>query len=205
MRIVIGGPTLATVPASFALDLAQLYARTCDEGEWTSVTMGFIQSTYVHVGREAVLDGALQRQATHLLWLDTDMTFPPDTALRLVRHNRPIVACNYVMRNDRRLFTAERDGKPVATEIESRRLEAVDSVGFGVLLMRTDLAADLIRPWFRHGQNAETGADVGEDRMFCRALRAAGHEIVIDHDLSKEVGHIGQYTYRTAGQVAVSV
>ena len=70
--------------------------------------------------------------------------------------------------------------------------------------MRTDVVADLPRPWFRHGQT-DAGVDIGEDRMFCRALRAAGHEILIDHDLSKEIGHIGQYTYRPARAAAVAV
>jgi hypothetical protein len=205
MRLVIGGPTLATVPASFALDLAQLYANALSMlWPWSSVTMGFIASTYVHVGREAVLEGALKRQATHLLWLDTDMAFPPETARRLAQHDQPIVACNCVMRDPRLLFTAERDGERIATTPESHGLEPVDSIGLAVLLMRTDVVADLPRPWFRHGQT-DAGGDIGEDRMFCRALRAAGHTILIDHDLSKEIGHIGQHTYRPPRETAIAV
>lgn len=203
MRLVIGGPTLATVPAAFALDLAQLYEATVHEGPWTSVTLGFIGATYVHVGREAFLEQAIRCQATHVLWLDTDMTFPPDAARRLVRHQRPIVACNCVMRDPRILFTAQREGRGILTGPDSTGLEAADSVGMAVMLMRTDVVADLPRPWFRHGQT-DAGVDIGEDRMFCRALRAAGHEILIDHDLSKEIGHIGQHTYRPAA-AAVSV
>lgn len=200
MRLVIGGPTRDTVPASFALDLAALYARTREEGPWTSVTMGFVQSTYVHVGRESVLAGALARQATHILWLDTDMAFPPDTALRLAAHNRSFVACNYVMRNRPDLFTAMRHGTRVATTEQSHGLDQVDVVAFGVLLMRTDVAAELSRPWFEHGRNA-AGEDIGEDVMFCRRLRTT---LWIDHDLSKEIGHVGQHVYRTyCAQVAV--
>lgn len=195
MRLVIGGPTRDTVPASFALDLAQLYAFTREHGPWTSVTMGFMQSTYVHVGREAVLAGALERQATHVLWLDTDMAFPPDTAIRLAQHNRPIVACNCVMRDPRLLFTAKRDGQRIETRPESSGLESVDVVGPAVMLMRTDVVAALERPWFVHGRNA-AGEDIGEDVMFCRKLKAIGQDIYIDHDLSKEIGHIGQYAFR---------
>lgn len=196
MRLVIGGPTLASVPASFAVDLARLYAHTVrwDAG---AVAMRFVQSTYVHVGRNAVLDAALQFDASHVLWLDTDMTFPPKTAIQLLTRNHPVVAANCLMRDPRRWWTARRDGTPVETRPESTGLEAVETVGLAVLLMRTDIVASLPRPWFRHGLN-ETGGDIGEDVMFCRALRAAGHEIYIDHDLSKEIGHIGQYTYRAA-------
>lgn len=203
MRLLIGGPTLASVPASFAFDLAQLYAFTREHGPWTSVTMGFIQATYVHVGRETVLAGAIERQATHVLWLDTDMAFPADTAVRLAKHNRPIVACNCVMRDPRLLCTAVKDGQRVETAASSSGLERVDTVGPAVMLMRTDVVFGLARPWFEHGRNA-SGGDIGEDVMFCRRLTEAGHSIYIDHDLSKEIGHIGQFTFRHAG-TAVAV
>lgn len=202
MRLVIGGPTLATVPASFAVDLAQLYETTVRQGPWSSVTMGFIQSTYVHVGREAVLDGAIRRQATHVLWIDTDMAFPPETAIRLASHGLPIVAANCVMRDPRLICTAQREGKRVQTDRGSTGLEAVDAVGLAVMLMRTDVVLALPKPWFTHGHH-ESGLDIGEDLMFCRALRAVGHEIYIDHDLSKEIGHIGQHTYRPTDQTAI--
>jgi hypothetical protein len=102
------------------------------------------------------------------------------------------------------IFTAVRDGARIPTRPDATGLEAVDSVGLAVMLMRTDVVHGLARPWFQHGRTAE-GADIGEDMLFCRALRAAGHEIWIDHDLSKEIGHVGQYTYRPAREVALAV
>jgi hypothetical protein len=197
MRLVMGGPTLQSVPASFAVDLAQLYATTRESGPWASITMGFLETTHVHLGRELVLEQALKCQATHVLWLDTDMAFPPETAVRLARHDQAVVGGNCVTRDPRRLFTAVRDGRRIATTPASTGLEAVDSVGLAVLLVRLDVVADLARPWFAWGRDA-TGAVVGEDVGFCRALRLAGQTIWIDHDLSKEIGHVGQFTYRPA-------
>lgn len=201
MRLVIGGPTRETVPARFALDLAWLYATTRESGIWTSVTLGFIGATYVHVGREAFLAQAIRSHATHVLWLDTDMTVPPDTALRLFAHQRAIVAANCVLRDPRLLCTAQRNGQRIQTTPASSGLEAVDSVGLAVCLLRTDVVRELPRPWFRHGVTA-AGVDIGEDITFCQALRASGVEILIDHDLSKEVGHIGQFTFRPAAGAA---
>ena len=123
------------------------------------------------------------------------MAFPPDTALRLASHNKPVVACNCVMRDPRLLFTAMRDGQRVETTPASTGLAEVDTVGPAVMLMRTDVVAGVDQPWFAHGRNA-AGEDIGEDVMFCRRLRKAGQQIYIDHDLSKEIGHIGQHTYR---------
>lgn len=195
MRLVIGGPTRDTVPDLFALDLAHLYALTVQHGPWSSVMMRFFRTTYVHVGREAFLETALAQRATHVLWLDTDMTFPADTAIRLAAHNQPIVACNCVMKTPDVFWTARRHGQPVETTEHSTGLEAVDSVGLAVMLMRTEVVADLPRRWFRHGVNA-AGEDIGEDVMFCRDLQARGRTIYVDHELSKEIGHVGTHTYR---------
>ena len=87
------------------------------------------------------------------------------------------------------------DGTRIPTTSTSEGLEAVDAMGFGVVLMRTDLVVGFARPRFRHGLNARDG-DIGEDIMFCRTVRAAGHSIYIDHDLSKGIGHIGQYNFQ---------
>jgi hypothetical protein len=211
MRLAIGGPTRDTVPASFAVDLAQLYAKTKACGLWSTVTIGFISATYIHAGREFFLESTLKQGATHVLWLDTDMSFPPETAIRLALHDQPIVACNYTTRDGSGQFTAMRRETDahvptrVETRAESTGLEAVDAVGMGVFLMRADVVATIPQPWFVHGQNTITRRDIGEDIMFCRALRAAGHTIYIDHDLSKEIGHIGQYTYRAPLETPVAV
>lgn len=197
MRLVIGGPTRDTVPAAFAVDVAQLYAYTRERGPWgTDVTIGFVASTYIHVGREWFLEASRKQGATHVLWLDTDMTVPRETAVLLAMHEQPIVACNYVVRQASGIFTAYRYGQRIPTTAASTGLEQVEYVGMGAMLMRTDVVEGLGRPWFRHGLN-EFGGDVGEDVMFCRGLNAAGFTIYIDHDLSKQVGHIGQHTYRT--------
>lgn len=200
LRLAIGGPTRDSVPAAFAVDAAELYAYTRDMGPWgKNISIGWIASTYIHVGRELFLEAAIKQGATHLLWLDTDMSFPRTAALQLMAHDTPMVGCNYRVRQPSGLFTAQRNGERINTLESSTGLEAVDAIGLGICLMWADLAADLNRPWFPHGQN-EQGGDIGEDIVFCRRLRGCGHEIYIDHDLSKEVGHIGQYTYRTVGR-----
>jgi hypothetical protein len=205
MRLAIGGPTRDQVPAAFAVDVAQLYAYTRERGPWGSdVTIGWVASTYIHVGREWFLEAAIKQGATHVLWLDTDMSVPRETAVLLFMHDQPIVACNYRVRQASGLFTAFRDEQRVETTEQSTGLEAVDYCGFGAVLMRTDIAKDVDRPWFRHGLNIH-GGDIGEDVVFCARLRAAGHTIYIDHDLSKQVGHIGQHTYRTVEAETVPV
>lgn len=194
MKLAIGGPTRDTVPASFAVDLAECYAYTRAYG--THVTLLFLEHTYIHCGRELVLEAALKQGMTHLLWLDTDMSFPRTTAVQLLAHDQAIVGCNYRSRRQgESRWTARReDGTRIETTEKSYGREAVGEIGMGVFLMRTDIVHDFLRPWFRHGLN-DYGGDIGEDIMFCRALRNAGQTVYLDHDLSKVVQHVGQYRY----------
>jgi hypothetical protein len=202
MKLAIGGPTRDTVPAAFAVSAAHLFAYTRELGQWgKNVTMDWVASTYIHVGREWFLESALKQGATHILWLDTDMRVPRETAVLLAMHDHPIVACNYHVRQASGIFTAARGDQRVATTEASTGLEAVEYVGMGAMLMRAEVVAGLGRPWFRHGLN-EFGGDVGEDVMFCRGLGRAGYTVYIDHDLSKDVEHIGQHTYRTVDRSA---
>lgn len=189
MRLAIAVPALSNVPAVFANDLAQLYAET--SRALPQITLAMMVGTFVHQAREKLLHDVITFwSATHILWLDTDMTFPKDTALRLLAHDKDIVAANYVSRTARPRPTAMAHGQCVYSH-DAPGLETVDHVGMGVFLMKTSVVADLPRPRFWYSTETET-----EDVYFCRLLRAAGHAIWIDHDLSKQVGHIGQYTYR---------
>ena len=189
MRLAIAIPAHDTVPALFANDLARLYGATC--AAVPLVTLATSIGTFVHQARERLLDDMVRMWgATHVLWLDADMTFPPDAALRLLAHEKDIVAANYVTRVAPSRPTARRDGQCIWSG-EATGLEAVDHVGMGVFLMRTSVVANIPRPRFWYSTPTET-----EDVFFCNRLREAGHTIYIDHDLSREVGHVGTFTYR---------
>lgn len=189
MKLAIAVPAMDTVASVFANDLAKLYAET--RLVLPQVTLAMVTGTFVHQARERLLHDMTELWgATHILWLDSDMTFPADTALRLLRHDKDIVAINYVMRRDNWRPIAKRDGKRISS-LDATGLESVDEIGMGVFLMKTSVVKDIPSPRFWYSTLTET-----EDLYFCRLLRNAGHEIWIDHDLSREVGHVGQITYR---------
>lgn len=170
-----------------------LYAETSRAIPQTTLAM--MVGTFVHQAREKLLHDVTKLWgATHILWLDADMTFAPDTALRLLKHEKHVVAANYVTRVPPSRPTARRDGKCISS-IDATGLESVDHVGMGVFLMKTSVVENIPRPRFWYDSLTET-----EDVYFCRLLKVAGHEIWIDHDLSKDVGHVGQFTYREQPQ-----
>jgi hypothetical protein len=198
VRLAIAVPARDSVPALFANDLARMYAATC--ASVPIITLAMVIGTFVHQARETLLRDLVDRWgATHVLWLDADMTFPPDTALRLLQHDADVVAANYVTRVVPSRPTARRDGQSVSS-VDATGLEAVDHVGMGVFLMKSSVVAHIPSPRFAYSTPTET-----EDVYFCRLLRAAGHTIRIDHDLSKDVGHVGHYTFRETRPAAVAV
>src|SRR4026208_2080145 len=96
MRLAIGGPTRDLLPAAFAVDVAERSAAPRERGPWgADGTVGFIASTYIHVGGELFLEASLKQGASHVLWLDTDMTFPRETAVLLAMHDTAIAGRNY--------------------------------------------------------------------------------------------------------------
>ncbi len=190
MRLAIAVPAQSQVDAGFANDLAHLYALTSKEVP--AIMLNMVVGSFVHQARERLLEEVTQLwNATHVLWIDSDMRFPADSALRLIRRGVEMVAANYPTRVPPPRFVSRRDGKRVETEQNSYGLEQVDSVGFGLLLMDTRVLNGLPRPWFWYSTMTMT-----EDVYFCNLLKENGQAIYIDHDLSKEVGHVGQQIYR---------
>jgi hypothetical protein len=148
--------------------------------------------------RRKIVKNAQGEGFSHILWIDDDMTFPANTLDRLMDHKLPIVGCNCTTRrlpvkttailNDQRIPSTGQHG-----------LQKVDGVGFGVLLTETAIFERLPEPWFAtpFDPNAKPGVShfLTEDLWFCCLARRFGFDVWIDHDLSQEIGHIGDYEF----------
>ncbi len=141
--------------------------------------------------------------AEYLLFLDADMTHPPDIAHRLVKHGVDIVTGRYVMRKPpfftvamRKVGTGETDYQAVE-KVESvvSGLMPIDAGGAGALLIsRRCLAAIRSRigdDWFRYQDGPDGLRSRSEDVWFYEQARAAGFQPWLDADL--RCGHIAQF------------
>jgi len=158
------------------------------------------QSSLIHMAREFLAQRALNEGADMLLLLDSDMTFPKDTFHRLMAHGVDFVACNYVQRVIPSIPNAVNlDMKACYTLPESTGIEQVNSVGLGVALINANVFKDLPQPWFDTYWYQKDGKKeysmIGEDVFFCRKVTHGGYKVLIDHDLSKEIGHLGTITF----------
>jgi hypothetical protein len=204
-------PSQDTWVAGFGYDLATCMAHTAG---WLlprggDISINMIQSSLLPSSRMELVKRAVKIEATHLMWFDSDMRFPKDTILRLLERNQAMVGANYVYRGippkpvsfknlDWNVRGAEAKERCYTRE-DSTGLEEVESLGFGCVLMRREVVAAVSPPGFEVTYDPKvTNGWTGEDVHFCRQVKAAGYPIYVDHDLSKEVGHMGMFRYTHA-------
>lgn len=154
--------------------------------------------------RQELLEDAVLKNCTHALFLDSDQAFPSDTAHRLLAHKKSVVAANIALKTMPSFPTARQRGPtafgiPVTSDPHKTGLERVWRVGTGVMLIDLAILAGVPKPWFELRWSDKSHQFVGEDWYFLNKLEKAGHsEFWIDHDLSKQVGHVGMYMFSHA-------
>lgn len=166
------------------------------------------QSSNLPQARQIMLDDAVRRGFTHLLFLDDDMTFPFDMLDALANRGVPVVGANCCRKTLNGLYytAAGEDRRPVPSKGRTG-IQEVAKVGTGVMLIELAALVHVPRPHFEIQWREDAGCYRAEDVYFCEKLREHGVPIHIDHDVSHHVGHMGTFEHRfsaytTAEEVA---
>lgn len=199
LKLAICIPSGDMVHMDFASSLAVMLARLATRR--IECSLYNIKTTILSKGRQTLVNKALVTGCSHLLFIDSDMTFPPETAVQLLSHGKDIVGIAAATRRENRLLNS-------AQTAWGQRLKAgpddglvnVDYLGFGCVLIRADVFRTLEKPWFpiRYKEHDPEKGDVwlGEDYGFCEMARGAGYSIHVDTALSYQFGHLGQRAFR---------
>ena len=196
-KVSICVPCRDVVHSAFAFDLAKLIQR-CDISG-VEVLPHFHIGTLIVNQREQLVHMALAAGSSHVLWLDSDMMVPPDTLQRLLSHDLPVVAGNYVTRqypHKTVAYTQLHDWTSyVVNDGTEPELTAVQAVGMGCMLVTTELLSQMPEPRFQTLWVPESNDHMGEDFYFCAQARQLGHEIWIDNVLSRDLQHLGTVAF----------
>lgn len=205
--IAIGLPAMDFVDTEFALCLATQF------GSFRALTtMANSQGCYVDEARMACLDGAKRRRLklpdgqiirpSHLLFIDSDMTFPAMTAQRLLSHKvKDVVGCIY----SRRVEPFTNIGITVDPTIneakEDSPLIEMKLLPTGMMLIHMSVfdrmpEFDEDGPVFGYKWLPEVKKYEREDVRFCRLVREHGMKIWCDVGLSHHIGHVGKAIYK---------
>ena len=196
-------PSAGKVPLSFAVSLAGMTAyfaservSTMPEETITMVIRTFESSNWI-TNREKLAKLAIDEDATHLMFLDDDMTFDPRVMEVLLGRRQDVVLTNYLIKTEPpQDFVAVRlNGKRLPTTEKSTGIQPICYSGFGVSLIRTEVFKKVPQPWFLPRFNPEKCEYTTEDFPFFDKVRDAGFTVYVDHDASKMVSHIGSKTW----------
>lgn len=191
-KILIAIPSMDFVAAGFAASLATL--RKVGETK-----ISFICSSLVYDARNKLAAQAIQLDTDYILWLDSDMTFEPDTLVKLIKDIEEskdkidIVSGLYFRRSSPYTPVAFETFDVVDGEAkfehysgELSGLHEVGGVGFGCLLMSTQVVFDVFG---KYGDCFSPIAKVGEDLSFLWRAAQLGYKTYLDCDV--KCGHIG--------------
>ena len=207
LNVAVIVPSGTTWHAEFAVSLIGLmgyFPRNKVPGYRSSeIRVVNIRSSLLPKSRLDGLKSAKAINASHLLYLDSDHTFPPYMLNKLLRWNKDIVAANCVTKSIPAMTTAryfnpsDPQGTPVFSDAgEMKILDRVWRVGTGVMLLSRKAYMQI--PHDAFAVKYMPGADTyqGEDWTMCEALEKAGVPIYVDHLVSREVGHVGNLNYK---------
>lgn len=187
-KILIAIPCMDMVSARFAQSLATLK-------KVGKCTVSFLMGSLIYDSRNKLAGYAVEAEADYVLWLDSDMVFPPDTLERMMNvldtHPEIDILCGLYFRRTHPfspvLFSKlERENDVVVWEDYKTvpdELFEVAGCGFGCVLMRTDCLFDIGANWFT------PFVDAGEDCAFCIKARENGYKIYCEPNIS--IGHMG--------------
>ena len=167
--------------------------------QYRGITLYKRRGSLIPLLREGFFEDCKIGKDTHCLMLDCDQTFPPDTAHRLLAHEQPVVAANVATKvlpsaPTARTFNGTEYGQACYTG-NKHGLEKVWRVGAAVMLVDMAVIPKLGRGLFEVVWNPATEQYRGEDWSFCKKCQDNDVPVMIDHDLSRQVGHIGTYIY----------
>ena len=188
MKIGICVPARDQVHTFFAQSLSKLTCRL------TKLEIPFdlhiVCGSVIAQQRIDLANLALEKDATHLLWLDSDMQFPANTADVLMTHNKDIVAAQYSTRYAPYRSVAFTDPENIHTRLnQNSGLHKIWAVGMGCMLVKAEVFKELPKPWFAHEYNKSEDNYCGEDIYFCNQAMHHGIDVWLDADI--KLVHLG--------------
>jgi hypothetical protein len=195
-KLAVCIPCRDTLHSAHAMCLVELVKFNTMNNIDTHVFMD--ASTVLLTQRERLATMALDLNAEYTLWLDSDMTFPSTTAVRLMSHNEEVVAANYVRRQlPAKGVAYEKIGDwyhPLSFDVQDN-LVPVEGIGMGCMLMKTDIFNELMKPWFEFQWTPESNDHLGEDMILCQKIAKTGRTVKVDTVLSQELRHLGTWAF----------
>lgn len=183
IKIIVGIPTATDYfHRKFVQSLMSLqYPPRCE------VDINVIAGYQLPFARNRIARRAIETKADYVFFIDADMVFPPDTLLRLWKHNVPMINALAFRRTSPHypcIFSWNEKEKCYETSTYTKGLLEVDATGMAAHLIKTEVFRNMKQPWYYYRDNL-----FSSDLTFCENARKLSYKILIDTDL--KIGHLG--------------
>ena len=176
MKLMVAVPTTDYVHAEFVRCLGQMCIELAENG--TEVDLQVQSGTLVYIARNWLARRAIDRGFTHVLWLDSDMSFSPNIVDDLLFCGKDMVCGAFVSRRPPYgpcVYSDISDpGKMKQVESFGTEPFRVDGCGFATVLTTTQLLKDV---WTKFDTCFRPTEKYGEDLAFCDRVKQIGGEI----------------------------
>lgn len=193
MKIMIAVPCMDMLNVQFVRSLEEL-------DRVGSISTCFCPGSLVYHARNILAKAAVENETDYVLWIDSDMVFEPNTLTRLledIQRNEdvdmvaPIMFCRRepfdpVIYNEVKYGLGEVEAN-IMHDYPRDSLFEVDAVGFGMILMKTEVIKKVMEEFGDHPFNLVPG--FGEDLSFCIRAKRKGFHVWCDSRI--KIGHVG--------------
>ena len=178
-KILIAYPTRKDVEPESMLSVHRLIIP---EGYTTWLDMFYGYN--IDQVRNLIADFAKNNQFDYLLCVDSDMVLESDTLIKLLEQDKDIIGGVYRQRREDvvipEVYFSLPNGGSRNCGLEELNtapdLFAVDSIGFGCVLIKKHVLTTMDYPHFYYKHSIDFKDTVSEDTYFCRKARAYGFE-----------------------------
>lgn len=202
--IAIGVPSYRKGEDEFNACLKEMRQYSLSHGIHTVLIRR--RGSIIHHSRNAIIGNVRKDypMCSNLMMIDDDMTFPPETLVNMLAHDKEFLCCNAYRKvppfapiaqiwdkEDERFFTLH-------TDPAKGKLRRISTCGTGLVLFNMEIFDKIKFPWFefayareddpKNPQYIEGHVLIGEDTNFC--FKAADADIGLYCDFSIDVGHI---------------
>lgn len=192
MKLAICTPTTGNVRIEFVDSLLRSTAMLRKNKEVKDWCFQYYCSSVIPDNRHRMINSALNWGATHILFIDDDMRWPPE-ALKVLLKNKhlPIIGANCIKRKLPIEYMATGFDEKEVVSLDKTGFEEVLYTGNSFVMIQAEVFKKIPPPWFSFPYVVETGSYATEDFYFFRKALEHGYACIINHDISQLINHIG--------------
>lgn len=199
---------LPTHDGTYGWEMMQCLERMVAHSHSKGVVVGKRKMKGTNLGqmRSEIAEYAIEIGAKHLLFVDSDQTFPEHALQQLLARDKAVVGALYVKKyypfnpiagiydEELQRFVS------ISEFVPDELYDNCDGIGTGFMLIKTELFRKLSKPWFLFWWTGREHA--GEDYYFCRKVKQETKELIY-LDTSMEIGHIGTAAFGVRNYLSI--